>query len=235
MANIILVGGIKGGTGKTTVAVNLAVAHALTSEAAALGLLCIDADDQANFNRWATFRTECEYQPHIQVTRQQGKGLSKTLRSFAEKYETIIVDAGGYDSTELRETTLVADTWLIPVVVSQFNVDTFEYVEQILGQVNAIRPESLTASLFVSQGSTYDTSSERAALREAAADFDRFEVLNSQIRNRIIFKKAENAAVGVAELGGKHPSGLRSDGKAGAEIASLYAEVFEHTFKEKAA
>jgi len=51
---IVLVGGEKGGVGKTTLAVNLAAMRARTGH----DVLLVDADKQASANLWASIRNQ---------------------------------------------------------------------------------------------------------------------------------------------------------------------------------
>ncbi len=69
--SIILIGGEKGGTGKTTLAVNLAALRALTGR----DVLVIDTDIQASASYWAQTRDETGVTPRVACIQKFGKGL----------------------------------------------------------------------------------------------------------------------------------------------------------------
>lgn len=74
--NIILIGGEKGGTGKTTLAVNLAALRALQGR----DVLLIDTDVQASTSYWAQSRDEAQTRPRIACIQKFGKGLPTEVR-----------------------------------------------------------------------------------------------------------------------------------------------------------
>jgi len=95
---IILIGGEKGGTGKTTIATNLAAMRALAGR----DVLLIDTDPQGSANYWAQSRDELEITPRVSCVQKFGKGLPAEVKDLAKRYQDIIIDAGGRDSVELQ-------------------------------------------------------------------------------------------------------------------------------------
>lgn len=72
---IVLVGGQKGGVGKTTVTVNLA---AMRSRAGR-DVLLIDADRQGSANLWAGIRHEDSRNAPVPCVQKVGKGLAADI------------------------------------------------------------------------------------------------------------------------------------------------------------
>ena len=95
---IVLFGGEKGGTGKTTLAINTAAMLAREGK----DVLLLDTDRQGTASFWAVVREESETEPRISCVQKFGKGLAAQVRDLAGRYDEIIIDAGGRDSMELR-------------------------------------------------------------------------------------------------------------------------------------
>jgi chromosome partitioning protein len=89
--SIILIGGEKGGTGKTTLAVNMAAARAKAGH----DVLVVDTDPQGSASYWTAAREEKKIEPRIPSVQKFGKTLASELRDLGKRYEEIIVDAGG--------------------------------------------------------------------------------------------------------------------------------------------
>src|SRR5512143_948356 len=115
---ITLIGGEKGGTGKTTLAVNLAALRTLQGR----DVLLIDTDIQASASYWTQSRDEAEVQPRVACIQKFGKGLQTEVQDLARRYQDIIIDAGGRDSVELRIGLVVAKRAFIPIQSSQFDI-----------------------------------------------------------------------------------------------------------------
>src|SRR4051812_24333654 len=89
---IIVVGGIKGGSGKTTVATNLAVMRAADGH----DVLLIDADDQETASDFTILRNEriAAGAGYTSIKLTGPAVRTETLR-LAGKYGDIIIDTGG--------------------------------------------------------------------------------------------------------------------------------------------
>src|SRR3954470_14768643 len=106
MGKILVVGGIKGGIGKSTLAANLAVLAARAGP----DVLLIDADPQETTATWAAARADQpgELAPVTTVT-IIGKQIRDELKRLTGKYQTILIDAGARDTTTQRAALSVAD------------------------------------------------------------------------------------------------------------------------------
>jgi chromosome partitioning protein len=106
---IYLVGGIKGGSGKTTVATNLTVLLAGDGR----DVLLVDADDQetaSDFTVWRNTNTEGHAgYTAIQLT---GDAVRTEIRRLTSKYDDIVIDTGGRDTTSQRAAMTVSDLYL---------------------------------------------------------------------------------------------------------------------------
>jgi chromosome partitioning protein len=70
--------------------------------------------------------------PRITSLQKFGKGLSRELEDLAQRYQDIIVDAGGHDLVELRATTKQAEILVLPIQASQFDLWTLKALDELI-------------------------------------------------------------------------------------------------------
>lgn len=88
---IIVVGGIKGGSGKTTISSNLAVIRDLEGRK----VLLVDADEQRSISDWAEHRESMGIQTPWTTVPLSGSAVGSQILKMEKDYEDIIIDAGG--------------------------------------------------------------------------------------------------------------------------------------------
>ena len=211
---IILFGGEKGGTGKTSLAVNLAAMRAR----AGYDVLLVDADRQESAAAWSAVRDQAGVEPRVPVVQKFGSSLAQEVKGLAEKYQDVIIDTGGRDSTELRAALVVADRFFVPIRPSQFDLWALEKVTGLVEECRPINP-NLEAIVLVNLASTHPRVEESAETREYLDELDGVSLARTVLRERIAFRKAAREGLAVVEL-------RPADPKAAAELESLYAEVF---------
>lgn len=215
-AMIVLIGGEKGGTGKTTLATNLAAMRALAGH----DVLLIDSDPQSSANYWAQNRDELGIQPRVACVQKFGKGLAMEIKDLAQRYQDIILDAGGRDSVELRSALVVVDKVYMPIQPSQFDVWTLNAMNALVETAKGFNP-TLQAKVVISRASTNPSVQESEETRKLLADFPHLEPLALIIRDRIAYRKAAKEGVAVTELKPK-------EAKASEEMTALYNEIFNN-------
>jgi len=116
----ILVGGEKGGTGKSTIATNLATMLKL----AGFDTHLVDCDTQLTSLKFATRRAAQGIAPALVCTHLAGNQLHVALTDLAEKYDAVVIDCGGQDSVELRRAMITpcVDVMIIPVQAGYFDL-----------------------------------------------------------------------------------------------------------------
>lgn len=211
---IILVGGEKGGPGKTTVATNLAAMR--TSEIS--DVLLIDTDKQPTASYWCSLREDKEIFPRVSSIQKYDKSVRTEILELKKKYTDIIIDAGGRDSPELRGSLLVCDKAIFPLRPSQFDLWTIgrlDHLVEIASEIN----EKLEAYILVSQASPNPAVKEAEEMTKFLSDFKNMHLLKSVLHERISYRRAALNGMAVSEY---KPEDL----KAIEEITNLYKEIF---------
>lgn len=122
---IIGVIGQKGGGGKTTVSVNLAVAAAKHK----LASVIIDLDQQANSAKWSDRRKD----KNVAVTPAPSSRIHQTVETAVKHgAEFIVLDSPGHNDSAAIETVRAADLVFLPVEPQMFHFDTLEAMRNII-------------------------------------------------------------------------------------------------------
>ena len=211
---ILLVGGEKGGTGKTTVAVNLAAMRSRQGR----DVLLVDTDPQGSASYWTQVRDEASIAPRVASIQKFGKGVQQELQDLAKRYQDIIIDAGGRDSVELRAALVVANVALIPIQASQFDLWTLDRMDGLVEQARGFN-EKLTVKVMLSRGPTNPTMNDTKEAAELIGDFKNIALAKTVIRDRVSYRRSASAGMGVVEY-------QPADPRANAEIEALFAEVY---------
>ncbi len=213
--SIVLFGGEKGGTGKTTLATNMAAMLALQGK----DVLLLDTDRQGTASFWATVREDTEIEPRIACVQKFGKGLASQVRDLADRYDEIVIDAGGRDSMELRYSLGVADRAYIPVQPFQFDIWTIRQMDELVEMAQGVN-ENLQAYLLLNRVSTNPAVREDQETRDFFEQeyFQHLALLDTVLRDRIAFRKSGRDGLSVVEW--------KQNKKAAHEMNQLYKEVY---------
>src|SRR5919202_3535214 len=134
---ILTVGNIKGGVGKTTLALNVAIARANLGK----DVLLVDGDEQHTALTFTELRTAQLGSPGYTSVSLQGAALRTQVRQLAPKYDDIIIDVGGRDTGSLRAALTVAPTLLIPVQPRSFDIWALDAMAALIAEAREINPE----------------------------------------------------------------------------------------------
>lgn len=215
LAMIVVIGGEKGGTGKTTIATNLASLHIKQEKE----VLLIDTDMQGSASSWAATRETNDDIKRIPSVQKFGKGLTAEIKELSQKYDSIIIDAGGRDSVELRASIIVADKLYIPIQASQFDVWTIAKMDQLVENARTYNPK-LEAFIVFNRASTNRSVNEtQEAIEIVRNDFEQLNIFDGVLHDRIAYRKAAKLGLSVTEI-------PNPDHKAINEITLLYEEIF---------
>ncbi len=210
---IIVAGGIKGGSGKTTIATNLAVMRA-RNEA---DVLLIDADDQETSFDFTVLRNErTDNQAGYTCIKLTGAALRTETLRLSEKYDDIVIDTGGRDTTSQRAALSVADILLVPFVPRSFDVWTLEKVSGVVSEIKTVNAK-LAALAFLNRADARGKDNDEAA--GVIRDTPSLTFLDAPLGTRKAFANAGALGLAVCEL-------APGDAKASGEIMTLYRRLF---------
>jgi len=213
---ILLIGGEKGGTGKTTIATNLAAMRARAGR----DVLLVDTDIQGSASFWVQTRDEASVEPRVANVQKFGKNLANELSDLAKRYQDIIIDAGGRDSAELRASLVRADLAVIPVQASQFDLWTLDRMDEMVKLAKTYN-QGLQVKILISRSSTNPGVTEANNAAELVGEFETFALADTIIRDRIAFRRAAAEGKGVTEMYDPETE------KAAWEINKLYKEIYQ--------
>ncbi len=141
---VIAITNEKGGSGKTTLSVNLAVKLAQEGN----DILLMDSDPQRSVEAFVNIRTNEEHEFLFTSVSRTGDGLTKEIKSLEKKCDCIIIDTGGRDSKEMRQALIVADIIIVPTIPSQYDVAVLDKMIKICDEINVINPQVKTLILI---------------------------------------------------------------------------------------
>lgn len=117
----------KGGTGKTTMAINLAMGTASTRKKTAL----IDADEQGSILQFYGDNNI----KNLTVT-SGGEDVRQTIIKLAEEHQFVFIDTAPHDSDTMFLVMATVDLIIIPIQPSPYDLHSSEKVVEILREID---------------------------------------------------------------------------------------------------
>ncbi|MEZ5584440.1 MAG: division plane positioning ATPase MipZ [Candidatus Competibacteraceae bacterium] len=208
---IVLLGGEKGGTGKSTLATNLAACLAQQG----CDVILVDTDIQRTAANWVDRRNLQEDVRTVHCAERRGN-VYEFLRDLAKRYEQVIVDAGGRDSEELRTALVAAHQVYVPLKASQPDLETSLHMNELINLARGMN-QVLKARVLICMAPTNPSIHETAEAQELLAELSSFNASTVTIGERKAYRDAMVEGRGVIEL---------SNEKAKAEIMALVQEIY---------
>lgn len=202
---VITIGSTKGGVGKTTIALNLAVESAL----AGVKTLLVDADVQGSSLSFRSTREKDDIQAMAITT----PTLHKDLKEFEKVYGLILIDAGGRESAVFRSAIVACDVLLIPVLPSQLDIWATNDTIRLLQEARTYK--DIPAYFVVNQ--VTNTKIAREAIEAMQGFTEDAGTLQNTLFSRTAYKSSIVAGKGVSEY--------EPRGKAAQEMRALYREL----------
>jgi chromosome partitioning protein len=213
---IVVVGGSKGGSGKTTIATHLAILCAHAGH----DVVLIDADDQETATDFTILRHARRAggagYTSIQLT---GPAVRTETQRLAAHYDHLIIDTGGRDTTSQRAALTVADVLLVPFLPRSFDVWTLEKAAHLIEEMRLVNP-TLRAYALLNRADPRGQDNLEAA--EVLQDTSALHFLDTPLGARKAFSNAAAQGLAVTEL-------TPPDRKASEEILTLFRALFDST------
>lgn len=210
---VIVVGSTKGGVGKTTVALNIAIARALQGR----DVWLINGDRQETASTAIAIRGEAGRMPAIATAHYpDGGALRSQLQHQRKKFQDVVIDVGGRDSTALRAALTLADVVLVPFQPRSLDVWAVADIAALIDEARAMR-DGLEAYGFLNMADIAGSDNKEAA--EALVDYPGIKYLDTPIRRRKSIANAAGSGMSVLEYQPK-------DEKAIAELNALISAIF---------
>lgn len=212
---IVVIAHIKGGTGKTTTAVQLALQRQIDYPERRIWL--VDADEQQSALDTATIRSQLSIEPPLACSSfPSGEALAAQMGAQAKNWDDIIIDCGGRDSDALRIALMVCDKLVVPVLPRAYDVWSLSRLEAVIENAQNLGAKFETLAFLNRMDKTAES-------REAAAVLDgmkHFKLLNTSLSDRVAYAKAVGNGRSVFEMKPR-------DKKACEELENLSSEIFK--------
>lgn len=209
----IMIASIKGGSGKTTTAINIATRLALMDR----DVCILDSDRQPSASTWASDREDAEISPEILCV-QKFENIRESINNLSKRYTDVIIDVGGRDGKSMRTGLTVADAVIVTSKASQLDIDTLPSMVEVINSAMDYN-EGLISLGLVTMSPTGFMSKEKAGAKKYFGKFPVIKLLNSVTHERKIYRDVMSEGIGVCES---------KNLKAKAEIELLVAEVMSH-------
>ncbi|MDH3603773.1 MAG: AAA family ATPase [Candidatus Tectomicrobia bacterium] len=213
---ILVIGGTKGGAGKTLLATNLTVMRVEQGR----DVLLIDADDQASATFFTRQRKQTKGEAGYTAIQSFEEDVVDQVQNLKPKYDDIVIDVGGRDTASQRAALAVAETFVMPFPPTSVDLWTDDNVITLLKEARPFNP-NLHAYAVINKA--FSSGSDNADAAEMLREHpDYWQYLETPIGNRKAFSTAFGKGLAISEASPR-------DAKALAEMTALYAQTFERT------
>ncbi len=189
---ITVIGSLKGGSGKSTIAFNLAVWLAYAHQR----VLAIDADPQATLTDVVEVREEEGFEPPVELGH-------KELLWYPEKlseYDEVLVDVGTADLESLKQAIRVADRILVPVPPSQADIWSTQRFLRLIAAVSESRDRPPEVLAFINRADTNPTVRESDEAAAALVSLPGVHFIKARLAQRTAFRRSFSEGLAVFEL-----------------------------------
>lgn len=187
MAHVVTVAQQKGGSGKTTLAANLAVAMARSGRDVAI----LDTDPQGSLGRWFMTRREM-MAPGLDFSTASAWGVGYECDKLRKSCDFIIIDTPPKVDSDLRPALRESDLVIVPVATSQVDLWAVDSILDLADRVG--RPTMVVLNRY--KAGTRVSEEVDAALLERKT-----RRASAVIGNRVVYAETLGQGKGVQERG----------------------------------
>jgi len=208
---------LKGGVGKSTLAIH--IASALHGDGHKV--LLVDADEQRTAMTWANQAASLGHDapPVVSVT---GAALAKTMLSLTEGYDVIIIDSPPRLGVEARAVMAVASLIVVPVTPGAADVWAAGHTVKLIEEARALRPGIKAVSVLNRSDRTSLAKGARQGIEALGVP-----LLDATVGARVALGEATLSGQGVCEYAPKSDAAreIRRLTKAMLAVLSAKSEV----------
>jgi chromosome partitioning protein len=202
-AKIIAAVNQKGGSGKTTVSMQLAGALARRDKK----ILVVDADPQGTAIRWAASADdEAPFPASVVGLSAANAKVHREVKKFVGDYDFIIIDCPpAADSLVPQSALLIADLAVVPIIPSPLDMWAAVAIREVISNVKDLN-EDLKARLVINQCQPNTSLAQEA--QEVLPEFG-IDVCQTYIGHRQVYRQSAVFGQTVHDFGTKSVSANR--------------------------
>ena len=190
---LTVVGNLKGGTGKSTVAFNLAVWLAHDK----IGVKAFDLDPQCTLVDVNDVRTEDGYEPTFDVSTDLAE--LEALAKDKKRKQPIIVDMSATNMFAMEKAISLADRILIPIQPSQADIwSTQRFLKIVNNNINKKKKTEVLG--FLNRADTHIGVRETDEAEQALKMMQGIKPLGIRLHQRTAYRRSFSEGLGVFEL-----------------------------------
>jgi len=192
---ILTIGSIKGGVGKTTLAVNMAVyAGKILHRHVAL----IDTDEQATATLFTEIREQGDHDNDAYTcVGIRGKQVRSQGKSLAGRFDMTVIDSGGRDTGAFRAALSISDMLVTPLAPRSFDFWSVANLVELIDTVNEIRDQPITTYALVNLADPSGPDNQEAL--DALSEYPQIKVLRTMLVRRKAWSNATSHGQAIFE------------------------------------
>ncbi|GGM32544.1 MULTISPECIES: AAA family ATPase [Pseudomonas] len=217
---IVLIGNTKGGTGKSTTSVQLAVARANQGK----NVWLVDGDPQNSSGQAITLRLMDGVKPAVAASHYpKGDDFYVQVEHQSKLYDDVILDCGGFDSESLRSALALADVLVVPFQPRAFDTWALSKMASLIDEAQRARSRAkiqpLRVHAMLSMADPGVNASDNLEAERVLEHYPQLPFLDASLGDRKAFAVASSRGLSVDEL-------ERKDQKASFELKRLVRHIF---------
>lgn len=188
---ITVIGNLKGGTGKSTVAFNLAIWLKLQHGSVTL----FDLDPQKTLSDVVDIRDEEGYEPDLEVFDD-----IRALNAWKNKKSEVIVDVGTADFGAMKKALGLADRIITPVPPSQADIWSTQRFIKIIREIFNDSKSIPPILGFINRADTHRGVRETDEAEEALEFLNNIDRINLRLYQRTAYRRSFSEGLAVFEM-----------------------------------